>query len=250
MTVNENGPSAVDGWTQRLGRLLLPPRCLACGEPAPGPDLCAACAAELPRNHGACRGCALPLPTDEPAASCGRCLRRPPPFAATLAPFLYAAPLDRLLPRLKFHGDLAAGRVLADLLAAAAGAALETGLPRPEALVPVPLHRARLRQRGYDQALEIAVPVARALRIPLRTDLLLRRQATAAQSELAAAARARNVRQAFAVPASIGAPPTHVALIDDVMTTGATLAACARALRRAGVVRVDAWVVARVGQAW
>ena len=232
-------PARVDGWLQQLGRALWLGRCLACGEPGgAGRDLCAACAAALPWNRCACPRCALPLPA--PAPACGACLRRPPPLAAVHAACLYAAPLDRLLPRFKFHEDLAAGRLLAQLMAQACA-----GLPRPDALVPVPLHRARLRRRGYDQALELARPLARTLGLPLHAGLLRRARATAAQSELDAAARRRNLRGAFDV-ARAGPMPGHVVLVDDVMTTGATLHAAAVALRRAGVARVEAWVCARV----
>jgi ComF family protein len=117
------------------------------------------------------------------------------------------------------------------------------GAERPQALVPVPLHRGRLRQRGYDQALELARPLARAFGLPLQASLLRRVHATAAQSSLGAAARQANLQQAFAAAAT---PLRHVALVDDVMTTGATLHAAAQALQRAGVARVDAWVCARV----
>jgi ComF family protein len=156
-----------------------------------------------------------------------------------VAPFLYGPPLDRWLPRFKFHHDLAAGRLLSQLMLEACAAA-----PRPDALVPVPLHRSRLRSRGYDQALELARPLARALALPLRTNLLARARATSAQSSLHALQRHRNLRGAFAA-APGRQPPAHVALIDDVMTTGATLHAAAHALRAAGVARVDAWVCAR-----
>ncbi len=110
--------------------------------------------------------------------------------------------------------------------------------------MPVPLHRSRLRERGYNQALELARPLARRLGVPLRHDLLIRTKSTAAQSELDAPTRRRNVRGAFGLRAE--APlPAHVAVLDDVMTTGATLAECARVLKRAGVARVDVWALAR-----
>jgi ComF family protein len=201
----------------------------------------------------ACASCGLPLraPTvdaDGPDADatsvlrCDACRRSPPPLACVVAPFLYAAPLDRWLPRFKFHHDLAAGRLLSQLMLEACAAA-----PRPEALVPVPLHRTRLRSRGYDQALELAKPLARALSLPLRADLLSRSRATAAQSSLHATARQGNLRGAFVVTATAGESPlpTHAALVDDVMTTGATLHAAARALLDAGIARVDAWTCAR-----
>jgi ComF family protein len=155
--------------------------------------------------------------------------------------FLYGFPLDRLLPRAKFHGDLAASRQLAMLMAPALAAA-----DRPEAVVPLPLHRERLRRRGYDQALELARPLARELGLPLHEGLLRRQRATAPQSRLDAVQRRRNLRDAFVVERSGRPAPGHVVLVDDVMTTGATLHAAAIALRRVGVARVDAWVCARV----
>jgi ComF family protein len=154
----------------------------------------------------------------------------------------YRFPVDRLLPRFKFHGDLAAGRLLAQLMAATLPGALAGSSP-PGAVVPVPLHPSRLRQRGYDQALELARPVAAALGLPLCARALQRVRATQAQTTLDAAGRRGNVRRAFACRP--GTLPGHVVLLDDVMTTGATLGECTRALRRAGVARVDAWVLAR-----
>ncbi|MFC0676303.1 ComF family protein [Lysobacter korlensis] len=246
---------ATDGVRARLrfwlgcdpARLLWPSRCLVCGEPgSEALDLCDACEQALPRNHSACGSCAIPLPM--PAPACGACLRRSgwlarrgsgSAVAAVHAPFVYARPLDRLLPRYKFHDDLAAGRLLAQLMTQALASA-----PRPDALIPVPLHRSRLRRRGYDQALELARPLAGALGLPLIAEALVRTRATDAQSCLSASHRRRNLRDAFAVRPGARLP-AHVVLVDDVMTTGATLQAAASALRRAGVARVDAWVCAR-----
>ncbi|HVK52622.1 MAG TPA: ComF family protein [Pseudoxanthomonas sp.] len=223
---------------RQLGRGLFVPRCLICSElGANGLDLCGNCRQILPFNRIACPRCALPCSAP---GLCGDCLRRPVPLDACHAAFVYGFPLDRLVPRLKFHHDLAAGRLLAELLIESVRSA---ALPRPQALVPIPLHGARLRQRGYDQALELARPLARRLNLSLRADALLRTRATLAQSELDADTRQHNLRQAFR---ATGPMPDHVALIDDVMTTGATLYAAAQALRQAGVRRVDAWVCARV----
>jgi ComF family protein len=228
----------VDGWLRKATRMVFAPRCLLCGESgAEGRDLCLPCAEALPWNRCACPRCALPLPAPD---LCGACLQRPPPLSETHAIFVYGFPLDRLVPRFKFHNDLAAGRLMSELMVEAF-----SGLPKPAALLPVPLHDSRLRQRGYDQALELARPLARALQVPLRSDALVRTRATAPQSELDADARRRNLRRAFEVRAGASLPG-HVALVDDVMTTGATLEAAARSLRRAGVARVDAWVCARV----
>jgi ComF family protein len=221
----------------RLARLW-PLHCLVCAEVTTTEALCTACRHALPWNRSACSQCALPLPF--PVAACGHCLRRPPPLTVVHAAFRYEMPLDRLLPRLKFHDDLAAGRLLGGLMAEAlAGAA------RPAALIPLPLHRRRLRSRGFDQTLELATPLARALHLQLMDDVLIRMRETAPQSRLDAVARRRNLRRAFAVREGI-VLPAHVALVDDVMTTGATLHAAAAALLRAGATRVDAWVCARV----
>lgn len=222
----------------RLHAWLLPWRCLLCGDVGTnGLDLCLACAAELPRNTSCCARCALPLAS--PAALCGACQRKPPSWDGAWAPFRYGWPLDRLEARYKFGRDLAAGRTLAVLWQRA-----ERPLALPQLILPVPLHRARLRQRGYNQALELARPLGRAWDIPVRHDRLLRARATFAQTELDAVARRRNVRGAFTLREG-AALPAHVALLDDVMTTGATLAACARVLKRAGVARVDVWALAR-----
>ncbi|MFC4525751.1 ComF family protein [Dyella halodurans] len=221
-----------------LQRFALPRHCLLCGGPGDdGLDLCRDCAAELPRNRSCCARCALPLAL--PAALCGQCQRRPPPWDAAWVPFRYAWPLDRLESRFKFGADLAAGRVLSTLWLREMPA-----VEPPQLIIPVPLHRSRLRQRGYNQALELARPLARELRLPTRHDLLQRPRATTAQTELGAVSRRRNVHGAFAAKAG-AVWPTHVALLDDVMTTGATVHECARVLKRAGVTRVDVWALAR-----
>lgn len=245
VAVNQLPRPSVDGLRTRLGfwlrndasRLLWPSRCLVCDEDGlDGMDLCPACHAALPRMRAACFRCAMPLPT---AGVCGACLRRPPPMRAVHAACMYGAPVDHLLLRFKFHEDLAAGRLLSQVMCEAFAA-----VQRPDVLVPVPLHLGRLRSRGYDQALELARPLARALDLPLRTRWLVRRRATAPQSERDALARRRNLRNAFAVRGD-GCAGRHVVLVDDVMTTGSTLRSATQALLRAGARRVDAWVCAR-----
>lgn len=223
----------------RFSRILLAPRCLACGEAGhDGLDLCRTCHAQLPWNPLACRQCGIAMP-DARWPRCGACLLDPPPFTHAFCPLHYQFPIDRLLPRFKFHGDLAAGALLATLMQWPIDPD-----DLPGALVPVPLHRSRLRTRGYDQALELARALGRGLRLPLCADALLRRRATQAQTELGAIERKHNVRDAFFLrPAA--RLPAHLALVDDVMTTGATLAECARVLLAGGVQRVDAWTIAR-----
>jgi len=237
-TVNPSDPVEVDDSRPAPLRWLFALHCIVCGEAGrDGRDLCRACHAALPWQGPACLRCALPLPGP---GTCGACLQHSPPLTETHAVFDYAFPLDRLLPRLKFHCDFASGRILAQAMADHCA-----HLSRPDALLPLPLHRERLRRRGYDQALELARPLARALDLPLATGRLERAKPTSAQSRLDAAGRTRNMRGAFRVVA--GKPlPAHVVLVDDVMTTGATLHAAARILLAAGVQRVDAWVCARV----
>ena len=145
-TVNQSLPGKVDGCLAAPMPWLFALRCMVCGEPgAHGRDLCVACHATLPWQGPACLRCALPMPQP---GTCGLCLQSPPPLGEAHAVFDYAFPLDRLLPRLKFHRDFAAGRVLVQCMTDRL-----PSLPRPDAVIPIPLHRARLRGRGYDQAL-------------------------------------------------------------------------------------------------
>jgi ComF family protein len=219
----------------------LPPACTLCG--APGADrlpLCAGCHAELPWLGSACRRCAQPLPVD---GVCGRCLRQPPAQDAAYAAFVYAAPLDRLVQGLKFGRRLGHARLTGALLARAAA---ERAWPRPQLLIPVPLHDSRLRQRGYDQALVLGREVSRRLGLPVDWRSCRRLRATAPQTGLDFAARRRNVRGAFTVVRPPGVD--HVAVLDDVMTTGATVGALAAALKRAGVARVDVWALCRAAR--
>ena len=194
-----------------------------------------------------CLACEAPADTE--TRLCGPChaLLRPatttplPAFSAyggmVHAAFTYDGACAPLLTRYKFHDDLAAGRGLAALSLPVLRRA-----PRPEALVPVPLHRQRLRERGHDQALGLARDWGRWLRLPVLADGLRRVRNTRPQTELDAGGRRRNLAAAF----SAGGPlPVHVALVDDVVTTGSTAGAAAGVLRCAGVERVDLWVVAR-----
>lgn len=226
-------------WLRIAQERLLPTTCLLCGAPGGADlDLCPGCRAALPVIGPACRYCGAALEAGQ--AVCGPCLRRPPPFAATIAPYHYAAPVDHLIWQLKFRGRLAPARTLGRLLADA-GRDREDSLP--ECLVPVPLHRRRLGERGYNQAVELARPVARQLGIPLAPRLARRAHATPPQAELDGRERRRNVRGAFTVPQAPAA--RHVAIVDDVVTSGATVSELAQALRRAGVERVEVWAVAR-----
>jgi ComF family protein len=225
----------------RFARRALPQRCELCVGVADDTLLCPACVAALPALPPACPVCALPNPA---GAVCGACLARPPTYAATVAALVYAFPVDRLLQRLKYGCRLALADWAAAMLADPVRRALAAcdAAARPDRIVAMPLARARQRERGFNQAHEIARRVAGATGLPL-VDALARGGSGPPQAALAWAGRARNVRGVFTVTA--GVRGARIALVDDVMTTGATLAEAARTLRRAGAARVECWVVAR-----
>ena len=229
--------SGVARWL-RFARGALPQACALCAEPCGDAMLCAPCMNALPALPPACPVCASPSPS---ANVCGACLRRPPRFAATIAACRYAFPLDRLVHGLKYGHRLALAQPLGDALAAAVLRA-GPGHARCEAIVPLPLATSRQRERSFNQAIEIARVVARRTGRPIARGLV-RTGASAAQASLPWSERRRNVKGAFACNASFAG--RSVAIVDDVMTTGATLDAAAAALLKAGAARVDAWVVAR-----
>jgi ComF family protein len=168
---------------------------------------------------------------------CGACATRPPHFDATVAAWRYEFPVDRLVLALKFGRRLALAEPLG------AGLAGQAGGRRIDALVPMPLGRARLAKRGFNQALEIARHVARHAGLRLAPDLARRVRDTAPQTDLPHDERAANIRGAFECDAGVGG--RALAVIDDVMTTGASLEELARTMKRAGAARVENWVVAR-----
>lgn len=222
-----------------IQRWLFPPRCLLCQTRINDGEFCAPCSRSLPFLTTACARCAAPLPANSPA--CGRCLKRPPQFDAAVAVFRYAAPVDRLVLGFKYRGRLDWGRVLGKALAEQLQM-LDTDTS-VDAVIPVPLHRRRLRQRGYNQSLELARPVARALGLPIWVRAVRRVRPTPPQTRLAHAQRRRNVRRAFMATAAVSGK--RLAIIDDVMTSGHTVEALARCLKQAGAKKVVVWVLAR-----
>jgi ComF family protein len=223
---------------------LFPPHCRLCGAAARDTRrlLCRACLGELPWLAQHCPQCACPLDTPGTPSPCGHCQRQVPAFDATHALFHYRAPVDHLLKRLKFSGELALGPLLGELLAEQM--ALRTD-PLPQQLIPVPLHPARLRERGFNQATELARAIGKHLEIPPAWRLCQRLRNTQPQSLLSNTARRLNLRNAFSVS---GTPSAHVAIVDDVMTTGHTSNELARALKQAGAEKVEVWVIARAGR--
>lgn len=199
-------------------------------------DLCAGCHADLPwHRQPQCPRCALPTPHGR---VCGACLTHPRAFDSTCSALTYAFPLDRLIPRLKYHGQLAIAPTLGACLAEVVAA-----LPRPDRLIAMPLHARRIRERGFNHATEIARTLAQATGLPLDLASCQRVRDTPPQMGLKHAARQRNVRGAFAC--SEGVRGLHIALIDDVMTTGTSFDELAATLKRAGAREVSCWVAAR-----
>jgi ComF family protein len=215
-----------------VSRVLLPPTCCLCGARGESPelDLCSVCAALLPRNR-------------EPHA---RVHSECPAMVRVIAPFEYAYPVDAWVRALKFRGERVYARVLGILLAHTR-AAMQADGPElatlPSLIVPVPLHPTRYRERGFNQAQEIARVAGRALRIPVDAHALIRRIDTREQSGLTVRRRRKNVRRAFAAPRPVAA--SHVAIVDDVVTTASTALAAARALAERGVRQVEVWATAQ-----
>lgn len=221
-------------------------RCLLCLGRATGlPDcLCNPCLEDLPWLGTACQRCALPLP--QTGQVCGQCQQRPPAFTHIVAPFIYAFPLDSLIPAFKYHQQLIYGRLLARLLSQAVRHHYqEQQLAWPDLLLPMPLHRTRQAQRGYNQAFELARPLARQLNLPLDHRNLQRQRATSAQQELDARSRRKNLRGVFACRYPKRLVDQHVVVIDDVVTTGSTANEASRTLLDAGAASVSIWCVAR-----
>ncbi len=234
--------SPVYRWADRLLGVVFPPRCLLCLEPGqrPGFDLCRDCEHDLPRIEHACPVCGAPAAALL-MAPCPGCASTPRIYDRTVAALAYRFPADALVRTLKYRGELASGRVLGMLLARELRRRGHAGI---EALVPVPLHRRREAQRGFNQALELAGVVGRELGLPVDADCCERRRDTPEQARLEAAARGDNVRDAFRVRRR---PPQRIAIVDDVLTTGSTVEELARTLRSAGAARVEVWVAARAG---
>ncbi|HLW73854.1 MAG TPA: ComF family protein [Gammaproteobacteria bacterium] len=220
---------------------LYPSHCVLCGHKgARGLDLCAPCFDELSWNRHPCPRCAAPLPPDIDTPVCGICIKSPPAWDEAKSPLTYAYPLDKLIQRFKFDGDLPTGRLLGELLAEYLVAG---GGDRPDFIVPVPLHPSRLKERGFNQTVELARPVSKRLKIPVRLDVCERVRATEIQSKLDAAERKKNLRDAFAVKKSVDGK--HVAFLDDVVTTGTTVEVLTTTLKDSGARRVSVWCAAR-----
>ena len=208
--------------------------CLLCSTPAAASNLCTGCRTELPwLDANVCSSCAHPLPAP---GLCGRCIAEPPHFDTVIAACRYAFPLDGLIQAYKYSGRLVAGAALASLLT-------DRVRQHPDLIVPVPLTAQRLRERGFNQALELARALGQQMGAPVNAQLCVKTRDTAPQTRLPWKQRRKNIRGAFVVEGGVAG--LHVAVVDDVLTTGATLSELARNLKRAGAATVTGYVIAR-----
>jgi len=239
-----------DNWLDIAQNFLFPPVCLLCdghgGDRASqsGLDLCTSCLNELPYLNGAvCTGCAKPITADRSQSQrlfCGQCLQHRYEFDAVMAVFQYQTPLDYLIQGLKYNDRLVNARLLGCLMGRYL---LANVTSRPDGLIPVPLHKNRLRERGYNQSLEIARYIAQELALPILSNACVRQRQTTSQTGLSIKERRKNVQKAFVCKGSMSG--CYIVIIDDVMTTGSTVNELARELKRAGARKVDVWVCAR-----
>jgi ComF family protein len=218
--------------------------CLLCDEPSEAEmPICVACETDLPWLGDQCVTCALPLAAA--GLTCGECLLEPPAFEQVVVPWQYGFPVDSLITRFKHNAKWPFGHLLADVLGQYLQHRFDEGLPRPDALLPVPLAGKRLRQRGFNQAAMLARWLSQSLDLPCEEQVLRRVKETDAQQDLDAKSRKRNLRNAFNLMPDAQIKDRHFALIDDVLTTGATAQALARLLINAGAARVDVYCLAR-----
>lgn len=223
---------------QSLLDFFMPPRCILCGERGfENRDLCHACYQELPKNTPRCWQCARNFEGD----FCPICAKQKPAFDETFAPFLHHGAMRYLIIQLKFHAHYPSARLLGNLLADY----LQKTAQLPDCIIPVPLHKNRYRERGFNQSIEIARVLAKRLNVPLDLKSCIRSRDTAHQVGLNALQRNKNIKNAFTVLTNFQAK--HVALVDDVMTTGSTVHELAFALKMAGCERVQIWVCAKAG---
>lgn len=220
---------------KRVLQWLFGSSCLLC-KGAADDALCSGCLNDLPYLTSACHRCALPL-ADTEIHICGGCMKSPPNFDSAQALLRYAPPVPTLLQAWKYQQRLGLERVLVLRMLSK----IDEMNTRPDVIVPVPLYRRRLRQRGYNQALLLARGLSVALQVPIQQ--VRRVKATPKQTGLSAKQRRQNLRDAFAAAQDFAG--MHVVVVDDVLTTGATAAALTAVLRERGAKRVDVWVAAR-----
>jgi ComF family protein len=215
--------------------------CLLCGASTSHRALCQDCDHDLPRLEHRCACCSLPLKANHDTL-CGKCTVKSPHFTSSIIPFSYAAPIKQLITRFKHQQQLGYGSLLSELLFTEISSALSPQTT-PDLIIPVPLHRTRLMQRGFNQSSELARHISKYSGISISNSTALRTTATPFQQGLKADERKRNLQGAFSISGNIS--KLHIAIVDDVVTTQATCNELARQLRQHGAARVDVWAVAR-----
>jgi len=231
----------VNNWLNIIQHYLLPPTCILCEKSGVNSqDICLPCFNDLQKNIHCCYRCAeiFETPNTTPQL-CGSCISTPPSFDETYAPFIHQGIIRYLIASLKFNRQYKNARLLGYLLANY----LEKTAERPELIIPIPLHKQRYKERGFNQSIEIAKTVSKTLNIPLDIKSCIRQRNTPHQIDLPAKQRHQNIKNAFLVNHPIKA--NHIAILDDVITTGSTANELAKMLKKAGVARVDVWGCAR-----
>ncbi len=213
--------------------------CVACLAPVARHGLCTPCRKDLPANRWCCRQCALPLPFSAGDAVCGECTVSPPPFSRSLIPFRYQFPVDGMISRYKYNHQR---RFAQPLIVSLSQYLAQADPVLPDALIPVPAHPQRRRKRGFNQAQDIAEHIGRTLNIPVAAGIVKRTRTSRSQRELNREQRLTNLQGAFAVCAQV---PERVAIVDDVVTTGATVRALSSSLKNAGARDIQIWALAR-----
>lgn len=231
----------VNNWLNIIQDSLFPPTCILCeGKGHHSQDICLPCFNDLEKNISCCYRCGQTFENSIKTPNlCGRCINTPPLFDEAHIPFIHHDAMRYLIASLKFSKQYKNARLLGGLLANY----LETSIEKPQLIIPMPLHKKRMRKRGFNQAIEIAKTVSKQLYIPLDTKSCIRHKNTPHQVSLSAEQRQENIEDAFIVATPIKAD--HVAILDDVITTGSTANELAKVLKQSGVSRVDLWGCAR-----
>lgn len=227
----------ISGYSEKKGS------CVGCLAPNAAYGLCHACKENLPQNQWHCRQCALPLAITGDRLICGECLKNEPPFSKVIAPWHYRFPANVMIQRYKYNGQRAYAKPLVTGLVSHLQDYLATKPGhRPDVLIPCPMHPKRRRERGFNQSSDLAEHLSLAMDIPWSTRTVRRHARNRAQRGLDRASRLANLRDAFSV---LEQPPARIALIDDVVTTGATVRSLASALKEAGAEDIQVWALAR-----
>lgn len=231
---------------KKMTSWLIPHLCILCRNSTHrSQDLCLPCLQQLPILKHYCSICANILPVNSQTFICGHCLQETPPFNRTCGLFSYKPPIPKLILDLKFHHALTHARLFGELLAEKIQQDWYKNELLPDAIIPIPLHPKRLQERGFNQAIEIARPIANILKLPLLFTGISRIKSTDPQATLSAHARKNNIKNAFLIKPSF--ENQHIAVVDDVITTGSTVYEFCRQLRKKGAARISVWCCARRG---